>query len=519
MSEEEVAMSFPRASGILLHPTSLPGRFGCGDLGPEAYRFLEFLVESKQRLWQILPLGPTGYGDSPYQSFSAFAGNPLLISLDKLVGERLLLPSDLEESPSFPEGRVDYGSVIEFKTALLKISFENFKAADRQNTRDEFETFCRENSTWLEDFALFMALKEAHEGAVWNMWEPDIASRQPEAIERWSQVLAGPVQCHKYLQYQFSKQWSALKQFANEQGISLIGDVPIFVAHDSADVWAHPELFYLDDAGRPTVVAGVPPDYFSRTGQLWGNPLYRWQVIKERGYTWWIDRVKAALATVDIIRLDHFRGFEAYWEVPATEETAVNGRWVKGPGADLFHALRVAFSTHSLPIIAEDLGVITPEVEAIRDHFEFPGMRVLQFAFDDGMTNLHTPYQYPRNCVVYTGTHDNDTSLGWFRNSGKPEETELALKYLGTKGREFNWDFIRLALSSVADTAIIPLQDVLGLDSEARMNYPSKASGNWSWRYPPDALTVEIKERLAEMTEVYGRAGEVSEQSEEEVQA
>jgi 4-alpha-glucanotransferase len=512
-------MSFPRASGILLHPTSLPGRFGCGDLGPEAYRFLEFLVESKQRLWQVLPLGPTGYGDSPYQSFSAFAGNPLLISLDKLVEEHLLLPSDLEESPSFPKDRVDYGSVIEFKTALLKISFENFKAASRQDTRDGFETFCRQNSTWLDDFALFMALKEAHRGAVWNMWEPDIAGRQPEAMERWAQVLAGPVQRHKYLQFQFFKQWSALKQFANEQGISLIGDIPIFVAHDSADVWAHPELFYLDDEGRPTVVAGVPPDYFSRTGQLWGNPLYRWQVIKERGYTWWIDRVKATLATVDIIRLDHFRGFEAYWEVPATEETAVNGRWVKGPGADLFHALRVAFSTHNLPIIAEDLGVITPEVEAIRDHFEFPGMRVLQFAFDDGMTNLHTPYQYPRNCVVYTGTHDNDTSLGWFRNSGKPEETALALKYLGTKGREFHWDFIRLALSSVADTAIIPLQDALGLDSEARMNYPSEASGNWSWRYLPDALTAEIKERLAEMTEVYGRAGEASKQSEEEVQA
>jgi 4-alpha-glucanotransferase len=518
MPEQEVAMSFPRSSGILLHPTSLPGRFGCGDLGPEAYRFLEFLVESKQRLWQVLPLGPTGYGDSPYQSFSAFAGNPLLISLDKLVEERLLLPSDLKDSPSFPEDRVDYGSIIEFKTALLKISFENFKAAGRQDTRDEFEAFYRENSTWLDEFALFMALKEAHGGAVWNMWKPDIARRQPEAMGRWAQVLAGAVQRHKYLQYQFFKQWSALKQFANEQGVSLIGDIPIFVAHDSADVWAHPELFYLDDEGRPTVVAGVPPDYFSRTGQLWGNPLYRWQVIKERGYTWWIDRVKAALATVDIVRLDHFRGFEAYWEVPATEETAVNGRWVKGPGADLFHALRVAFSTHNLPIIAEDLGVITPEVEAIRDHFEFPGMRVLQFAFDDGMTNSHTPYQYPRNCVVYTGTHDNDTSLGWFRNSGKREETELALKYLGTEGREFNWDFIRLALSSVADTAIIPLQDVLGLDSEARMNYPSKASGNWSWRCLPDALTVEIKERLAEMTEVYGRAGEVSEQNEEEVQ-
>ncbi len=503
-------MSFPRSSGILMHPTSLPGRFGCGDLGAEAYRFIEFLVESKQRLWQVLPLSPTGYGDSPYQSFSAFAGNPLLISLDKLVEERLLMPSDLEEAPSFPKDRVDYGAVIEFKTALLKMSFEKFKTEGRQDIWDEFVAFCRENSVWLDDFALFMALKEAHGGKVWNAWEPDIARRQPEAMEAWTQALAEPIQRHKYLQYQFFKQWTALKQFANEQGIRLMGDIPIFVAHDSTDVWAHPELFYLDERGRPTVVAGVPPDYFSPTGQLWGNPLYRWEVIKERGYIWWIDRVKAALATVDIVRLDHFRGFESYWEVPATEKTAMHGHWVKGPGADLFHALRVAFSAHNLPIVAEDLGIITPEVEGLRDQFELPGMRVLQFAFGGGVTNLHAPYQYPRNCVVYTGTHDNDTALGWFRNSGAAAEVELALKYLGTEGREFNWDFVRLALSSVADTAIIPLQDVLGLGSEARMNYPSRASGNWSWRYLPDALTVEIKGRLAEMTEIYGRAGEAS---------
>jgi 4-alpha-glucanotransferase len=507
---EEMAMSFPRSSGILLHPTSLPGRFGCGDLGAEAYRCVDFLVESQQRWWQVLPLGPTGYGDSPYQSFSTFAGNPLLISLDRLAEEGWLSPSDLETAPAFPEGRVDYGPVIQFRMACLKRSFETFKAGGQSDLHDEFETFRQENSGWLDDFALFMALKEAHGGTVWNTWEPDIAGRKPEAMARWTQVLADCIQRHQYFQYQFFKQWSALKQTANEQGIGFIGDIPIFVAHDSADVWAHPELFYLDAEGSPTLVAGVPPDYFSQTGQLWGNPLYRWDVIKETGYAWWIDRVRATLTAVDVVRLDHFRGFEAYWEVPATEKTAILGRWVKGPGADLFHALRFAFGIHHLPIIAEDLGVITPEVVALRDQFELPGMKILQFAFGGGVAKMEAPHRYPRNCVVYTGTHDNDTSLGWFRNSSAPEERELALRYLGTDGREFNWDFIRLAYSSVADMAIIPLQDVLGLDSEARMNYPSRASGNWSWRYLPGALTAQIEERLADMTEIYGRAGEAS---------
>lgn len=500
-------MSLPRSSGILLHPTSLPGRFGIGDLGREAYRFLDFLVESKQRLWQVLPLGPTGYGDSPYQCFSAFAGNPLLISPELLAEEELLAEADLAGAPDFPDEAVDYGPVIDFKTALLTKSFRRFQAGAREDMRGEVEAFCQQHRAWLEDFALFMALKETHGGRVWNTWAADIASRQPEAIARWREELAEAVERQQYLQYLFFKQWSALKREANERGVSFIGDIPIFVAHDSSDVWANPDLFYLDEGGSPTVVAGVPPDYFSETGQLWGNPLYRWDRMKERGYTWWIDRVRSTLATVDLVRLDHFRGFEAYWEIPAGEKTAVNGRWVKGPGADLLHALRFAFSVHLLPIIAEDLGVITPEVIALRDEFELPGMKILQFAFTGGVAKMDAPYQYPQNCVVYTGTHDNDTALGWFKKTSKREERQMALKYLGTKGRDFSWDLIRLAFSTVADTAIAPLQDVLALGSEARMNFPGKPSGNWRWRYLPGALTPALSERLAEMTEIYGRAG------------
>ncbi len=498
-------MSPTRSSGILLHPTSLPGRFGIGDMGPEAYHFLDFLAESKQRAWQVLPLGPTGYGDSPYQSFSAFAGNPLLISLERLVADGLLRPADVRETPSFPEHRVNYGSVIQFKTAMLTRSFERFRAGVRPHLQDDFDAFARDSSAWLEDFALFMALKEAHGGAVWNTWEPDIAGRQPQAVGRWQRDLSDSCYRHKYYQYLFSKQWSALKGAANERGINLIGDTPIFVAHDSSDVWAHPEFYHLSAQGEPTAVAGVPPDYYSDTGQLWGNPIYRWDVMKESGYGWWIDRVKATLAAVDIVRLDHFRGFEAYWEVPAGEKTAVRGRWVKGPGADLFHALRHGFSVHNLPLIAEDLGVITPEVTALRDQFELPGMKVLQFSFSGGVARMEPPYQYPRNCVVYTGTHDNDTAWGWFRYSASAEEREMALKYMGTDGREFNWDLIRLALSSVADVAVVPLQDVLGLDSESRMNYPGRATGNWTWRFLPGAIPVEMKRRLADMAEVYGR--------------
>ncbi len=507
-------MSFPRASGILLHPTSLPGGFGTGDLGGGAYRFADFLVSTEQHLWQMLPLGPTGYGDSPYQCLSVFAGNPLLISLEKLVEEEFLEPADLEDVPSFSEGSVDYGQVIRFKLPLLRRSFETFRRKAGATERDRFEGFCQQTASWLDTYSLFMALKEANGLSAWNTWEENIRKRQPEALRLWSKKLNQEIQCHKYRQYQFFKQWSGLKKYCNERGIRLIGDMPIFVALDSAEVWSHPEMFYLDASGKPTVVAGVPPDYFSKTGQLWGNPLYRWDVMAEDGYAWWIERFKATRALVDIIRLDHLRGFEKYWEIPGTDTTAMNGQWVPGPGAALFKALQDALG--ALPIIAEDLGVITPEVDALRDQFGFPGMRVLQFAFgNDPKADDYKPHNYPRNCVVYTGTHDNDTTIGWFRGGEidhttqskkqRDKERQLALKYLGTDGREINWDFIRLALMSVADTAIIPMQDVLGLDSEARMNLPASIKGNWRWRFTFDMLTNEIKDRLRELTVLYGR--------------
>jgi len=462
----------------------------------------------------MLPLGPTGYGDSPYQCLSVFAGNPLLISLEKLVEEEFLEPADLEDVPSFSEGSVDYGQVIRFKLPLLRRSFETFRRKAGATERDRFEGFCQQTASWLDTYSLFMALKEANGLSAWNTWEENIRKRQPEALRLWSKKLNQEIQCHKYRQYQFFKQWSGLKKYCNERGIRLIGDMPIFVALDSAEVWSHPEMFYLDASGKPTVVAGVPPDYFSKTGQLWGNPLYRWDVMAEDGYAWWIERFKATRALVDIIRLDHLRGFEKYWEIPGTDTTAMNGQWVPGPGAALFKALQDALG--ALPIIAEDLGVITPEVDALRDQFGFPGMRVLQFAFgNDPKADDYKPHNYPRNCVVYTGTHDNDTTIGWFRGGEidhttqskkqRDKERQLALKYLGTDGREINWDFIRLALMSVADTAIIPMQDVLGLDSEARMNLPASIKGNWRWRFTFDMLTNEIKDRLRELTVLYGR--------------
>jgi len=498
----------------LLHPTSLPGGFGIGDFGGEAYRFADFLVSTEQRLWQILPLGPTGYANSPYQCLSVFAGNPLLISLEKLVEDRFLEPSDLEDVPSFLEDSIDYGMVIRFKLPLLKRSFEMFRRKAGATERNQFEAFCQQTVSWLDTYSLFMALKESHGLSAWNTWEDDVRRRQPEALRFWSKKLNHEIQCHKYQQYQFFKQWSELKKYCNERGIRLIGDIPIFVALDSAEVWSHPEMFYLDVGGKPTVVAGVPPDYFSKTGQLWGNPLYRWDVMAEDGYAWWIERFKATRALVDIIRLDHFRGFEKYWEIPGTDTTAMNGQWVPGPGAALFKALQDALGV--LPIIAEDLGVITPEVDALRDQFGFPGMRVLQFAFgNDPKADDYKPHNYPRNCVVYTGTHDNDTTTGWFRGGEinhttqskkqRDKERRLALEYLGTDGREINWQFIRLAFMSVADTAIIPMQDVLGLGSEARMNVPASTKGNWRWRFTFDMLTDEIKDRLRDLTVLYGR--------------
>ena len=507
-------MNFPRASGILLHPTSLPGRFGIGDLGKEAYKFVDFLVSTRQRLWQILPLGPTGHGNSPYQCLSVFAGNPLLTSLERLVEDKFLDPDDIENVPSFPEDKVDYGSVMEFKLPLLRKSFEYFQKKATPSEREKFEVFCQQNASWLEMYSLFMALKEAHGLAAWNTWEENIPRRQPKSLQRWSKHLDIEICHHKYQQYQFFKQWSELKSYSNEHGIRFIGDMPIFVALDSAEVWSQPEMFYLDGGGRPTVVAGVPPDYFSKTGQLWGNPLYRWDVMAGDGYAWWIERFRETHALVDIIRLDHFRGFEKYWEVPGTDITAMNGRWVAGPGIELFEAVQKILGT--LPIIAEDLGVITPEVDALRDQLGFPGMRVLQFAFgSDLKADDYKPHNYERNCVVYTGTHDNNTTVGWFKNMAiedttqsreeKKKERQTALNYLGTDGHEINWKFIRLALMSVADTAIIPMQDVLGLGSEARMNVPSTAEGNWCWRFIPDRLTEEITDRLRELTTLYGR--------------
>lgn len=507
-------MRFDRRGGILLHPTSLPGPYGMGEIGPHAYRFADALKEMGQRLWQMLPLGPTGYGDSPYQSLSTFAGNPLLISFDLLVEDGLLSPARLRDFPRFPETYVDFGPVIQARMAVLNTVCRSFRRRATKAMQEEFDRFCAENAEWLDDFALFFALKHAHDLRPWHTWEPELVHRDPRALRAARKKYATAIRNVKLCQFFFFKQWHRLGEYCHARDIHIIGDIPIFVAHDSADVWAHPELFYLDENGQPTVVAGVPPDYFSSTGQLWGNPLYRWDTHKATGYAWWIERIRRTLELVDILRIDHFRGFEAYWEIPATEKTAVNGRWVKGPNADLFVALESALGR--LPIIAEDLGVITPEVEALRDRFQFPGMRVLQFAFgNDAKAADYRPESYPPNCVVYTGTHDNDTTIGWFhsepgKNSTRTKEDiekerAFILAYLKSDGREIHWDLIRLAYGSNADTAIVPLQDVLGLGSEARMNVPGTESGNWRWRFTWDQLTPEIKARMRQITEASGR--------------
>ena len=504
----------PRRSGILLHPTSLPGRFGIGELGPEAHRFADFLADAGQGLWQVLPLGPTGYGDSPYQCFSAFAGNPLLISLEALVEEGWLEAADLEEVPAFPQDTVDYDAVGAFKLPLLDRAFRRFEAEAEPADRAAFEAFRAANASWLDDYALYMAVKQAHDGAEWKQWDQGIARRRPDAVARWRKEQAEAVRARAFGQHVFFSQWQRLKDHCRERDVAIMGDIPIFVARDSSDVWAHPELFQLEADGTPSFVAGVPPDYFSATGQLWGNPLYRWDEMARTGYAWWIERFRAALRLVDLVRLDHFRGFEAYWEIPAGEETAVEGRWVKGPGAALFEALREALG--DLPIVAENLGVITPEVENLRERFGFPGMAILQFAFGrDPEGAQFQPHNYPRNRVVYTGTHDNDTTVGWWTSSGQADSTrtddevkdehERALAYLDAEGREIHWAFIRAALASVADTAIVPLQDVLGLGSEARMNLPGRASGNWRWRFAEGSLTDEVRDRLKRLAELYGR--------------
>jgi 4-alpha-glucanotransferase len=498
-------MAFPRSSGVLLHPTSLPSRFGIGELGSEAYRFIDFLVESSQQLWQVLPLGPTGYGNSPYASFSALAGNPLLISLEQLQEQGLLTEEDFAALPEFSFDNVDFEQVIKTKIPLLQKAYENFKAKASLVQQKEFTVFCDIKAHWLDDYALFMAIREAHEGASWHTWERNISKSHPEVLEQWRQRLESEVLFHKYLQFEFFRQWSKLKQYANAGGIQIIGDIPIYVAHDSADVWAHPDIFCLDEeTGEPSLMAGVPPDYFSETGQLWGNPVYKWEKLQQDDFGWWVQRFEALLEYVDIIRIDHFRGFEAYWAVKQGETTAIHGEWIKAPGEEFFQVLNDKLG--KLPIMAEDLGIITPEVEALRDRFEFPGMKILHFAFGGGPDNPYLPFIYSRNCVVYTGTHDNNTTVGWFNQISEQEKGNV-LRYLGAQSSEgIHWDLIRLALGSVANQAIIPVQDLLGLGGEAQMNFPSKAEGNWGWRYRPGALTEDLRDRLKSLTYTYGRA-------------
>lgn len=495
-------MRIPRSSGILLHPTSLPGPHGIGDLGPGAYAFVDFLARAGQQLWQVMPLGPTGYGDSPYAALSAFAGNPLLISLDELVSAGLLDDAEVQSIRRDGGEPIDYGAVITAKLTLLRRAAERFGAGSARTWAADFDQFCHQAADWLDDYALFMALKAAHGGRPWVDWEPALARRDPAALAIARDRFAADVRFHQFTQYVFFRQWARLKQYANSRGIKLIGDLPIFVASDSADLWASPDLFYLDEHGRPTVVAGVPPDYFSATGQRWGNPLYRWERAFETDFAWWIKRFRSTLTLVDIVRLDHFRGFEACWEVPATEETAVHGRWVPGPGRKLFD--RVTAALGELPIIVEDLGLITPEVVALREALGYPGMRVLQFAFGSDARNPYLPHNYVPNTVVYTGTHDNDTTVGWF-HTRPPHEREHVLRYVDSDGQEIHWDLIRLALASVADAAIVPLQDVLGLGSEARMNTPGVIGGNWRWRFRLEELTEAIVDRLADLTSLFGR--------------
>jgi 4-alpha-glucanotransferase len=497
-------MEYPRAAGILLHPTSLPGRFGIGDLGPAAFEFIDQLADAGQTYWQMLPLGPTGYGDSPYQSFSAFAGSLLLISPEKLADDGLISPQIVDQM-SLPEaGRVDYGAVFERKSSMLPAAFESFRKAG--GLPDEFERFAEENANWLDDFALYRAVKASQGQKPWFEWDEKLKLRDAAALADTARSLGAEIETEKFFQFLFFRQWNAVREYANRKGIKVIGDLPIFVALDSADVWRHQSQFKLNADGTPKVVSGVPPDYFSKTGQLWGNPIYEWDAMKRDGFTWWADRFRSALRMFDIVRIDHFRGFAACWEVPGEDKTAEHGTWVEAPGRELFAAVKNAVG--ELPFIAEDLGVITPDVTALRDEFGFPGMRILQYAFGGGPDNQDLPHNYIRNCVAYTGTHDNDTALGWYKaRAGAEENHELkhCLDYLNSDGEEFNWDFIRGVLASVADTAIVPMQDVLGLDNDSRMNLPASTSGNWNWRMLEGAFSGDVIQRLAAMTELYGR--------------
>ncbi len=511
-------LPLPRSSGILLHPTSLPGRFGIGEIGKGAELWLESLSRMGQTVWQVLPLGPTGYGNSPYQSLSSFAGNPLLISFDSLVRDGMLTPQDLALLPEFPDPYVAFGPVIEVRTAFLKLAARRFLTQCDASPllQQAFDLFCTHESGWLDDWAMFAALKEANNLKPWTEWPRDVALREEVAMAEVMSALEAEIADAKALQFMFHRQWNKLRLCAKELGIRIVGDIPIFAAHDSADVWANRELFHLDENGNPAVVAGVPPDYFSATGQRWGNPLYDWARHEQTGFAWWKERMKKVLSLVDIVRIDHFRGFAAYWEIPASEATAINGKWVDAPGDALFNALRKDMG--DLPVIAEDLGIITPDVVALRDKHGLPGMKVMQFAFGaDTLAEEYVPENYPENSVAYTGTHDNDTVLGLFRSEAGgattrtqemvDAERRTILNYTKTDGRELNWDFIRNVWQSKAQLTVCPLQDVLGLASESRMNVPGQSGEFWNWRFEWQQLTAPIEERLMRVTQESRRCG------------
>ena len=492
-----------RTSGILLHPTSLPGPFGAGDLGANAYLFVDWLVDAGQTWWQVLPLGEIGPGNSPYMSPSAFAGNVLMIDLYELAHQGWLEEADLIPHPAFRHDRVDFALQSPFRLERLRRAARHFFASDNEAMHSAFSEFCLIECEWLDDYARFLTIAEQQDGLNWNLWPAALASRESQALSILDAVCLVKINFWKFCQWCFSRQWLQLKTYANERGVRLIGDVPIFVAYQSADVWAHPELFELDEAGFPAVVAGVPPDYFSETGQLWGNPLYRWDTHESTDYTWWKRRLQYAICSFDQVRIDHFRGFVDYWEVPASESTAINGRWMPGPGAKLFEAFEKAFT--DLPIIAEDLGVITQEVAELRDRFALPGMRILQFAFAEDATNLFLPHNYIANTIAYTGTHDNDTLIGWW-NTATDNEKNFASQYFGSEVVDVPWDMISALSGSVANTVIFPLQDVLCLSGEHRMNYPGRPDGNWEWRFSWEQVQPWNTIKLAKITASNGRS-------------
>ena len=495
-----------RSSGILLHITSLPSPYGIGDFGPEAYKFADFLAETHQRFWQILPLNLTctAYGNSPYSSFSAFAGSHLMISPERMVKDGFLLKTDIQSFPEFHKKKVDYTAVTKYKEKLFRLAYK--KNIDNLTNHHDFQKFCNENSHWLNDFSLFISLKKHFKGAEWGHWPDELRDRQESAIKEWTENLRDHILHEKFLQYIFFNQWYSLKNYCDSINIKIFGDIPIYVNYDSSDVWAHPDIFSLDRDKSPVFVSGVPPDYFSATGQLWGHPVYNWDILKKSGYAWWIRRIEHNLKLFHLFRLDHFRGFVGYWEVPAGEKTAINGKWVKAPAEDFFKTLLKTFP--HISIIAEDLGVITPDVKEIMKKFGFPGMKVLLFAFSDDLpTNPYAPHNHINNCVVYTGTHDNNTIKGWFKRELDHEGKKRLFEYLGREvsDKTVHWEIIRLAMMSVANMIIIPMQDILGLGETDRMNLPASTSGNWEWRLAPDQISPSLIKKLSEMTRIHGR--------------